>query len=260
MPNKTLKEAICLDSRINQLTWLEEALLYRLLVTSDDMGRFDARPEIIKSRLFPLKKDISLKTIDQALRRISTVGLINIYTVDDRPTLQLTGSECYTGSNRNKTSRYPAPPSEVKKAEKNNLQSIAINCNQLQSKEKKEKSIPPAPLFKKEKKEILPLSKGVRVCEEDSASFTPPSIEEAKQFCRDKALSVNVELWYAHYQSTGWMVGVTPMADWRASLFAWGYRDGVYKPKAKSSSVSGITESSFNGDEFLNLAIKNSMK
>ena len=54
MPNRILKESICSSDSINELSWFEECLFYRLIVNCDDYGRFDGRTAIIKNRLFPL--------------------------------------------------------------------------------------------------------------------------------------------------------------------------------------------------------------
>ena len=58
MPNRILKEGICTSDQINELTWFEEALFYRMIVNCDDFGRFDGRIQVIKNRLFPLKENI----------------------------------------------------------------------------------------------------------------------------------------------------------------------------------------------------------
>ena len=59
MPNRIIKESICTSDSIDSLSWFEEVLFYRLIVNCDDYGRFDGRPSIIKSRLFPLKENLT---------------------------------------------------------------------------------------------------------------------------------------------------------------------------------------------------------
>ena len=72
MPNRIIKESICRSEEIDSLSWFEEVLFYRLIVTCDDFGRYDGRAKIIKGSCFPLK-DITEKDIDKALGRLSAV-------------------------------------------------------------------------------------------------------------------------------------------------------------------------------------------
>jgi len=47
MPNRIIKESICRSEEIDSLSWFEEVLFYRLIVTCDDFGRYDGRAKII---------------------------------------------------------------------------------------------------------------------------------------------------------------------------------------------------------------------
>ena len=86
MPNRIIKESICRSEEIDSLSWFEEVLFYRLIVTCDDFGRYDGRAKIIKGSCFPLK-DITEKDIDKALGRLSAVGLVRVYEAQGRPYL-----------------------------------------------------------------------------------------------------------------------------------------------------------------------------
>ena len=66
MPNRILKESICTSDTIDQLSWFEEVFFYRLIVNCDDYGRMDARPAILKARLFPLKS-VTEKQVEASL-------------------------------------------------------------------------------------------------------------------------------------------------------------------------------------------------
>lgn len=107
MPNRIIKESICTSETIENLSWFEEVLFYRLIVNCDDYGRYDARPAILKGRLFPLK-NVTISQIEDGLNKLSTVGIAKLYEVDGRPYLQLT-----TWGNhqqiRSKKSKFPSP-------------------------------------------------------------------------------------------------------------------------------------------------------
>lgn len=114
MPNRILKESICSSESINGLSAFEETFFYRLIVNCDDYGRFDARPAILKARLFPLKERVSLKDIESALGKLADVGCVRLYRVDSKPYLYLPTWEVHQNV-RAKKSKYPEPNDENEK-------------------------------------------------------------------------------------------------------------------------------------------------
>ena len=107
MPNRIIKESSCSSDQIDQLSWIEEVLFSRLMVNADDFGRFDGRVKMIRSKLFPLK-DIREATIEEALRKLSSVELVELYTVRGQPFIRLTGWDRHQ-TIRNQKSKYPGP-------------------------------------------------------------------------------------------------------------------------------------------------------
>lgn len=109
MPDRIIRESICNSDTLDKLTWFEEVFWHRLTVNCDDFGRFDARPAIIKGRLFPLKDDLALADVSKALNKLSAVGLVALYMYDGKPYLQLVTWGKYQRT-RAKKSKYPDPP------------------------------------------------------------------------------------------------------------------------------------------------------
>ena len=107
MPNRLIKESICTSDTIDKLSWFEEVTFYRLIVNCDDYGRFDARPAVLKSRLYPLKSAVTDKSVAEAINRLATVGLVTLYECDGRPILQLPTWDKHQQV-RAKKSKYPA--------------------------------------------------------------------------------------------------------------------------------------------------------
>lgn len=52
-------------------------------------------------------------------------------------------------------------------------------------------------------------------------SFIPPDHEQVSQYIREQGLTVNPTDFLDHYTSNGWMVGQSPMQDWKASIRRW---------------------------------------
>ena len=107
MPNRIIKESICTSDSIDQLSLLAEVGFYRLLVNCDDFGRFDARPKVVKSRLFPLK-DISEEDMQTILNELEQADLITIYHADGKPYLQMKTWRKHQQIRATK-SKYPEP-------------------------------------------------------------------------------------------------------------------------------------------------------
>lgn len=137
MPNRIIKESICASDTIEKLSSLEESMFYRLIVNCDDYGRFDARPKILKSRLFPLKERLSLKDVESALRALADAGCVRLYSVDSKPYLYLPSWEVHQ-TIRAKKSKYPEPTESNLVANDTNLNEKNFNdciCNQMISDE-----------------------------------------------------------------------------------------------------------------------------
>lgn len=108
MPNRLLRESICTSDSIDSLSWFEEVLFYRLIVNCDDYGRFDGRAAVIKSRLFPLKDNVTVKSIDAAMNKLVSAELVVLYVFEGKPYLYLPTWDRHQ-TVRAKKSRYPAP-------------------------------------------------------------------------------------------------------------------------------------------------------
>ena len=122
MGSRMLHESICASESIDQLTDFQENFFYRLIVNADDYGRMDARPKILKSKLYPLK-ETRLTQIEETLRALGSAELVILYEVDGKPFLQITTWDRYQRI-RAKFSKYPAPDS--------NSRRIAADCSRLQ--------------------------------------------------------------------------------------------------------------------------------
>jgi hypothetical protein len=54
-----------------------------------------------------------------------------------------------------------------------------------------------------------------------SKRFSPPTLQDIQNYCKERNNSVNPEKWIAHYQSNGWKVGKNSMKDWKAAVRTW---------------------------------------
>ena len=52
-------------------------------------------------------------------------------------------------------------------------------------------------------------------------SFTPPKLEELREYCRSKGMAIDSDRFLDYYSSKGWLVGKVKMKDWKATARNW---------------------------------------
>lgn len=108
--------------------------------------------------------------------------------------------------NVQKTTRLTVCNYDAYQGERNNdgtmmAQSRPTNKNEKKNKNK-EGVPPPSPHPKKKR-------------------FTPPTLDEVKQYCSERKNAVDPQKWFNHYTANGWMVGKNKMKDWKAAVRTW---------------------------------------
>lgn len=158
MPNRIVRESICTSDSIDRLSWFEEVLFYRLIVNCDDFGRFDGRAAVVKNRLFPLKENLTLKTVETALHGLANAGLITLYVFEGKRFLCLPTWGKYQ-TQRAKVSKYPAPESSS--------QADASICKQM---------ISNVPVFENRESNSIFAIRDAEGSTEPQAASAPPAI------------------------------------------------------------------------------------
>jgi hypothetical protein len=70
--------------------------------------------------------------------------------------------------------------------------------------------------------------------------FSKPSIEEIREYCLSRNNQVDPEQFYNFYESKGWMVGKSPMKDWKASVRTWEKREKEVPQRKREKKESVI--------------------
>ena len=248
MPNRIIKESICTSDSIDTLSWFEEVLFYRLIVNCDDYGRFDGRPAVIKSRLFPLKESLTTQSISKAVDKLAIAGMVVLYAFEGKPYLYLPTWNDHQ-SVRAKRSRFPAPDENVK-ASASMCKQMYADVPVIQS----ESESNPNPIRESVREAHTGTDHLREPTKKVSAQhFAPPTVEEVAAYCRDRGNAVDAERFCDFYAAKGWMIGKEPMKDWRAAVRTWEKRDAAEKaPKAAKKPQS------FDTDEFFAKALNKS--
>lgn len=159
MPNRIIKESLCSSEKIASLSDFEFRLWVGLITQADDAGRGDARPAIIKGRVFPFRERLSIKDIDAALQALAAKGCVSLYTVDGKPYFLFPGWVKHQRV-RDCKPKYPEPPKNL------NLPQPAASCGELPQ---------PAALIQSESNPN-PESNPKEYCAEPQAADAPPVI------------------------------------------------------------------------------------
>ena len=85
MPNRIIKQSAFESEKISALSDFEFRVWVGLITQADDAGRGDARPAILKGRIFPLRERVTVRDIDQAMTRLAAAGCVSLYKVGGKP-------------------------------------------------------------------------------------------------------------------------------------------------------------------------------
>jgi len=69
--------------------------------------------------------------------------------------------------------------------------------------------------------------------------FQKPTLEEVVEYCRIRNNGIDPEAFYAYYESKGWIVGKSPMKDWKAAVITWEKKEvkrPQFQPRRKETT------------------------
>ncbi|MBK5203904.1 MAG: hypothetical protein JJD98_00395 [Polaromonas sp.] len=85
MPNRIIREAILSSEKMALLGWPEEVFYRRLMSIVDDYGRYEANPQLLRARCYPLQTDaVRAADISRWMAACQTAGLILCYEVSGK--------------------------------------------------------------------------------------------------------------------------------------------------------------------------------
>jgi uncharacterized phage protein (TIGR02220 family) len=97
MPQRFLKPGITTSDAWNAVSWRTQSFYIRLITLVDDYGRYDGRSSVLWGQCFAVWNELNpmlsvgLNEVGEMLQELAGRGLIEVYIVSGKPTLQLTG-------------------------------------------------------------------------------------------------------------------------------------------------------------------------
>ena len=78
-------------------------------------------------------------------------------------------------------------------------------------------------------------------------AFSPPTVEEVREYCSERGNNVNPEVFVDFYESKGWLIGKSKMKDWKAAVRTWERSEGRKGVKNQDGRNRGTAEGSIAG-------------
>lgn len=77
-----------------------------------------------------------------------------------------------------------------------------------------------------------------KVKEVSNSRFTPPTLDEVRDYCKERQNYVDSDKFFDFYESKGWMIGKNKMKDWKAAVRNW---EKDSKPKSSNNKFNNFT-------------------
>ena len=74
------------------------------------------------------------------------------------------------------------------------------------------------------------------------AKFQKPSLDEIRVYCQERGNQVDPEQFFNFYESKGWIIGKSPMKDWRAAVRTWEKREKEIPQRKRESRKESVLE------------------
>ena len=217
MGNRIIKESAFTSDKIAELSDFEFRLWVGLITVADDAGRGDARPAIIKGRVFALRDRVTVKDIDASLHGLAAKGCISLYTVGGKSYF-LFPTWAEHQRVRDVKPKYPGPE-EGEMTICGELPQPAADCGEVRPESESESNTNPNP-------NPNPKRDSAR------ARFSPPTVEDVAEYCRERENGIDAEHFVDYYSVRGWKVGSSQMKDWKACVRTWEKRDSDRREKS----------------------------
>ena len=111
MPSRVIRGEFRSSKSMASVSMEAELTFAKLILSADDFGRLDARLQLLKSVLYPVREAVTKKKLKGWLDELAKDGCIRLYEVDGRPFLCLPNWETHRGKQRRrKEPQIPPPP------------------------------------------------------------------------------------------------------------------------------------------------------
>lgn len=90
----------------------------------------------------------------------------------------------------------------------------------IRKEEAPKEKVAPKEIPEEEKRKEKDIDKSI-----SKKKFSKPTITDVADYCKERGNNVNATQFFNFYESKGWMVGKSPMKDWKAAVRTWEQKD-----------------------------------
>ncbi len=126
-----------IDEKLGTIPATARLLFMGLISNADDDGRLPGHPALIKSQIFPYDIDISHEQVEEWMKLLKELDIIQIYSVSNQTYIQINNFSKHQTISRPTPSKYPSP----KESNDNSLSTHGVVIEDSIPKEKKRKEI-----------------------------------------------------------------------------------------------------------------------
>ena len=72
--------------------------------------------------------------------------------------------------------------------------------------------------------------------------FIPPSVEEVREFCKERNNGIDAERFWHYYNSKGWKIGKESMKKWQSAVITWEKQDAKSKVTATDDHIQAAIQ------------------
>lgn len=206
---RMIEVSIAHDKALNSLPDFCQLLYLKILPHTDDFGRFEGDPELVKARVDPLSKK-PVKQYEAAMKKITEAGLWKWYQTDRGKRVIQYPQESFERINAFliKQRGNPEYPPHMDSYESISIDMpayhIESNKQRVESKEQKDKEGQAGKIDR------------------------PDSLDEVVVYFRGHGWpEKEARKFWSFYESNGWKVGKNPMKKWRAAAAGWISRNDI---------------------------------
>ena len=157
----------------------------------------DDSDDQLRMRKIAVKLGVQLRELDEIARRLSEVGLI------DQDTLQPMNWDARQFRSDSSANRVRRHRESQKKQQLNNTKrgsNVTVTPPETETDTETDTE---------------------RNKREPAKRFTPPTVEQVREYCQQRGNSIDPQRFVDFYASKGWLVGKAKMKDWKASVRTW---------------------------------------
>ena len=210
-----LRVNISKSRKFSSLTPDSQRLFVMLIPHLNSYGKMEGQPEFIKGKCVPLLKDMNIKKIENCLAEISIKTSIKWFEHEDLRYLHCLNWENHQEFRDGKRGYDDLP------AYSSTITGIVQEHSRVRTDINKEVEVE-VEVEVKDKVEVEGIAGGETSSHfSNPKKFQKPNETEVKAYAKSIDFELDGSAFCDFYESKGWMIGKTPMNDWKAAVRTW---------------------------------------